>query len=71
MKACVSCLEKVSFLPFYNKGKNTQYIADIPFCTNPKCPRWGILTVITTDIDFSKQPVKHNKQDAHIKKSKP
>ena len=66
-RLCIGCKEEVLFAPFHNAGKEKKYVGDVPYCNNSECPRFGLLSLVTTQAMPSRKLV-DLKTNAEIKK---
>jgi hypothetical protein len=57
---CIACQEPVQAVAIFDGGK------DAPFCNNGACPRFGLISIITTP-EPAKKDEKENKEDKHKK----
>lgn len=57
---CITCQEPVQAVPIFDGGK------DAPFCNNGDCPRFGLISVVTTS-EPPKVDEKKNKKSKHKK----
>lgn len=43
---CVKCGAPLKEVPFYNNSQDNDFAPSMPFCTNSKCSRNGLLTAV-------------------------
>jgi hypothetical protein len=43
---CKKCNQPLIELPLYNNGEDDKYAPSVLYCTNDKCTRHGLLTVV-------------------------
>lgn len=65
---CILCHELLGNLPLYNSGEDELFPPSVPFCNNPACPRFGLLT-ITTSNQGAEEAEKPNEEKKNKKKS--
>lgn len=69
---CILCHEPLGNLPLYNSGEDNLFPPSVPFCNNIMCPRFGLLTITTSEKsveDVAKEDKKADGKKEDKKKS--